>query len=314
MRVAVRAVPGRRGRDPAARRTGGDHARPAAAIEHGVGMIHQHFMLVPTLTVAENVALGLKSSRGPLTDLDRVSERIGSYRAPTGCGSIRPRTCGSSRSGERQRVEIMKALYPEREAPRPRRADGRPDTATRSTTSSSSSGRWSPTAGGWCSSRTRSARSSRCRTAITVLRDGRVVGTVVPADVTRRDLARDDGRARCRGRGPAATTGRKPARSGCRCAGSTVRGDRGQEAVRDVSLDVHAAEVVGIAGVSGQRAARARGGAGRPPAGHAGVGPAGGASMSPAAAPPRSGTRASATFPRSACATASSATSRSPTT
>ncbi len=39
-------------------------------------MIHQHFMLVPTLTVAENVALGLPSSRGPLTDLDRVSKRI----------------------------------------------------------------------------------------------------------------------------------------------------------------------------------------------------------------------------------------------
>ncbi|MCJ7780382.1 MAG: ATP-binding cassette domain-containing protein, partial [Acidimicrobiia bacterium] len=49
---------------------------PTAAIEHGIGMIHQHFMLVPTLTVAENVALGLKSSRGFLTDLDIVSKRI----------------------------------------------------------------------------------------------------------------------------------------------------------------------------------------------------------------------------------------------
>src|SRR5680860_1328642 len=49
---------------------------PTAAIEHGIGMIHQHFMLVPTLTVAENVALGLKSSRGFLTDLDVVSKRI----------------------------------------------------------------------------------------------------------------------------------------------------------------------------------------------------------------------------------------------
>ena len=39
-------------------------------------MIHQHFMLVNTLTVAENVALGLKSSRGPLTDLGKVSARL----------------------------------------------------------------------------------------------------------------------------------------------------------------------------------------------------------------------------------------------
>ena len=51
-------------------------ASPLDAIRLGIGMIHQHFMLVPSLTVAENVALGLPSSRGPLTDLDRVSQRI----------------------------------------------------------------------------------------------------------------------------------------------------------------------------------------------------------------------------------------------
>src|ERR1051325_3478387 len=39
-------------------------ASPTDAIHLGIGMIHQHFMLVPTLTVAENVALGLPSSRG----------------------------------------------------------------------------------------------------------------------------------------------------------------------------------------------------------------------------------------------------------
>ena len=49
---------------------------PTDAINLGIGMIHQHFMLVQSLTVAENVALGLPSSRGPLTDLDRVSRRI----------------------------------------------------------------------------------------------------------------------------------------------------------------------------------------------------------------------------------------------
>ena len=49
---------------------------PSDAIALGIGMIHQHFMLVESLTVAENVALGLPSSRGFLSDLDRVSERI----------------------------------------------------------------------------------------------------------------------------------------------------------------------------------------------------------------------------------------------
>lgn len=49
---------------------------PVDSIGLGIGMIHQHFMLVESLTVAENVALGLPSSRGFLTDLDIVSERI----------------------------------------------------------------------------------------------------------------------------------------------------------------------------------------------------------------------------------------------
>ncbi|MEJ2641698.1 MAG: ATP-binding cassette domain-containing protein, partial [Desulfosarcinaceae bacterium] len=49
---------------------------PADAIAHGIGMIHQHFMLVSSLTVAENVALGLRSQRGPLTDLNTVAARI----------------------------------------------------------------------------------------------------------------------------------------------------------------------------------------------------------------------------------------------
>src|SRR6187397_2830842 len=47
---------------------------PNDSINLGIGMIHQHFMLVQTLTVAENVALGLPSSRGALTDLDVVSK------------------------------------------------------------------------------------------------------------------------------------------------------------------------------------------------------------------------------------------------
>src|SRR5438132_562536 len=49
---------------------------PADAIQKGIGMIHQHFMLVSSLTVTENVALGLLSSRGALLDLDRVAARI----------------------------------------------------------------------------------------------------------------------------------------------------------------------------------------------------------------------------------------------
>ncbi len=52
-------------------------ASPTDAINLGIGMIHQHFMLVPTLTVAENVALGLPSSRGPA---HRPGPRLGTHR------------------------------------------------------------------------------------------------------------------------------------------------------------------------------------------------------------------------------------------
>ena len=84
---------------------------PNDAIHQGVGMIHQHFMLVPSLTVAENVALGLKSSREPLTDLDRVSARVAelaeAYRLQVDPDAY----VWQLAVGEQQRVEIIKALY-----------------------------------------------------------------------------------------------------------------------------------------------------------------------------------------------------------
>ncbi len=84
---------------------------PTDAINLGIGMIHQHFMLVETLTVAENVALGLPSSRGPLTDLDRVSTRILELAEIYGL-QIDPKAYIWQLSvGQQQRVEIIKALY-----------------------------------------------------------------------------------------------------------------------------------------------------------------------------------------------------------
>ena len=84
---------------------------PTDAINLGIGMIHQHFMLVDTLTVRENVALGLPSSRGALLDLDRVEARIRELSTAYGL-QIDPRAPVWTLSvGERQRVEIIKALY-----------------------------------------------------------------------------------------------------------------------------------------------------------------------------------------------------------
>ena len=84
---------------------------PVDSINLGIGMIHQHFMLVESLTVTENVALGLPSSRGLLTDLDKVSARILElaeiYRLQVDPDAY----VWQLAVGQQQRVEIIKALY-----------------------------------------------------------------------------------------------------------------------------------------------------------------------------------------------------------
>ena len=84
---------------------------PSDAIELGIGMIHQHFMLVPTLTVAENVALGLPSARRLLQDLGPVRQRIRELSETYGLQIDPEAYIWQLAVGERQRVEIMKAIY-----------------------------------------------------------------------------------------------------------------------------------------------------------------------------------------------------------
>jgi len=86
-------------------------ASPTDAIRRGIGMIHQHFMLVETLTVAENVALGLPSTRGPLTDLDRVSKRIQELDDVYGLRVDPEAYIWQLAVGQKQRVEIIKVLF-----------------------------------------------------------------------------------------------------------------------------------------------------------------------------------------------------------
>src|SRR5512143_3797030 len=84
---------------------------PNDSINLGIGMIHQHFMLAQTLTVAENVALGLPSSRGALTDLDRVAKRIKGLAKIYGLKIDPDAYIWQLSVGQQQRVEIIKALY-----------------------------------------------------------------------------------------------------------------------------------------------------------------------------------------------------------
>ena len=84
---------------------------PHEAMRLGIGMVHQHFMLVPTLTVAENVCLGLPSTGRFLPDLKAAADRIRDL-ASRHALEIDPdaRIADLSVSG-RQRVEILKALF-----------------------------------------------------------------------------------------------------------------------------------------------------------------------------------------------------------
>ncbi len=84
---------------------------PARAIALGLGMVHQHFMLVPTLTVVENVILGREPRRGPLVDLSRAEAELATLAAAHGL-ALDPRALVETLSvGERQRVEIAKVLF-----------------------------------------------------------------------------------------------------------------------------------------------------------------------------------------------------------
>lgn len=84
---------------------------PSDAIKRGIGMVHQHFMLIPAHTVVENTILGFKASRGPLVDTSIAADRIEDLSRRYSI-KVDPKAFIWQLSvGEQQRVEILKALY-----------------------------------------------------------------------------------------------------------------------------------------------------------------------------------------------------------
>jgi len=82
-----------------------------SAIDAGVGMVHQHFMLVPTLTVAENLILGREPRRGLSLDLDEAERDVRALSERTGLRVDPARLVSELSVGEAQRVEILRTLY-----------------------------------------------------------------------------------------------------------------------------------------------------------------------------------------------------------
>ena len=84
---------------------------PQDAIKHGIGMVHQHFMLVQALSVIENVVLGMKGSKSPRLDLNEAADRLKELAAKYSM-EINPWAKVWQLSvGQQQRLEILKALY-----------------------------------------------------------------------------------------------------------------------------------------------------------------------------------------------------------
>ena len=84
---------------------------PRDAIRLGIGMVHQTFQLVPTISVAENIVLGMKTERPLILDLEKSATKIESLSKAYNL-RVNPKAKVEELSmGERQRVEIVKALY-----------------------------------------------------------------------------------------------------------------------------------------------------------------------------------------------------------
>ncbi len=84
---------------------------PNDAIQAGIGMVHQHFMLVPVFTVAENIILGQETTRGPSLDLRTARQKITQLSEEYGLEIDPDAIVEDIPVGVQQRVEIVKALY-----------------------------------------------------------------------------------------------------------------------------------------------------------------------------------------------------------
>lgn len=221
---------------------------PSESIARGIGMVHQHFMLVPVFTVTENIMLGAESVKNGILDLEQARQRILQLSQQYNLDVDPDAYVKDLSVGQQQRVEIIKALYRRAEilildeptaVLTPQEADELFE-VIRTLTSEGTSVIF-------ISHKLREVLAIADR--VVVLRRGRVVGEANPAEATERSLAE-----MMVGRSVLLQVDKGPANPGevvLELRNLSGNDDRGQLAVDGVSLEVRAGEILGIAGVQG---------------------------------------------------------------
>jgi simple sugar transport system ATP-binding protein len=223
---------------------------PAAAIRAGVGMVHQHFMLVPVFDVVEAVALGAETVSGPLGTFNRAAarRRIVELSEQYKLGVEPDAKIESLPVGVRQRVEILKALYRQSDI---LVLDEPSAVLTPYETEELFGIIRSLTATGTTIVFITHKLDEVLEVAdnVVVLRRGRVAGTADPKTTTRQQLAN-----LMVGRDVELIVPKGPATPGdvvLDIRDLRVRDDRLEIAVDGVDLQVRAGEIVAVAGVQG---------------------------------------------------------------
>ncbi len=222
---------------------------PHESIQRGIGMVHQHFQLVPVMTVAENVMLGNEITRGGVfLDWRRAAKLIGEISRQYGLEVDPNALIADLPVGAQQRVEIIKALYRHADIlildePTAVLTPQEADDLVRIMRTLVAQG----TSIIFITHKLREVLEIADR--IMVLRGGRVVGEALPATSSEANLA-----AMMVGRDVILQVDKDVARPGAtvlEVRGLQVRDDRGLLAVNGVDLEVRAGEILGIAGVQG---------------------------------------------------------------
>ena len=218
------------------------------AIRMGIGMVHQHFMLIPELTVAENIILGHEITIGPFLNRKKAKEHIRELSSKFGLAIEPEARVGELPVGERQRVEIIKALY--------RKADililDEPTAVLTPQEAQDLFDVMHNLVKQGVSIVFITHKLKEVLTVadqITVLRRGKVAGTVKPEEATEASLA-----AMMVGREVILLIDKKEASPGAPVLvvhDLKVEDDRDHVAVNGISLEVRAGEILGIAGVQG---------------------------------------------------------------